>query len=212
MSQKPEWNIKNLKNWKGFPRKNQLLILLLVGVLLLVIAIPTSKQQSSNNGMIVESDADDKGESKGVSNSASVISATDYEDYEKMLETRVADALEQVEGVGKTEVMLTLKSSSEQVVEKDTVSSSQTAESTNQDGSSNTDLQTNSEKTSIYSQDSDGSQTPYVKKELTPQIEGVIVIAEGGDNSVVIQNVTEAIQALFGVEAHKIKIMKRNNT
>ena len=47
---------------------------------------------------------------------------------------------------------------------------------------------------------------------MTPEIEGVLVIAEGGENAVVIQNITEAIQALFGVEAHKIKIMKRTDT
>ena len=41
------------------------------------------------------------------------------------------------------------------------------------------------------------------------EIEGVVVIADGGDNAVVVQNITEAVQALFGVEAHKIKIMKR---
>ena len=33
--------------------------------------------------------------------------------------------------------------------------------------------------------------------------------ADGGDNAVAAQSITEAVQALFGVEAHKIKIMKR---
>ena len=41
---------------------------------------------------------------------------------------------------------------------------------------------------------------------------GVLVVAEGGGNAVVIRDITEAIQALFGVEAHKIKIMKRTDT
>ena len=36
------------------------------------------------------------------------------------------------------------------------------------------------DKTSIYEQNSDGSSTPYVSKELTPEIEGVVVIADGG--------------------------------
>ena len=66
-----------------------------------------------------------------------------------------------------------------------------------------------SDKTSIYEQYSDGSSSPYVSKELSPEIEGVVVIAEGGDDAVVVKNITEAVQALFGVEAHKIKIMKR---
>ena len=36
----------------------------------------------------------------------------------------------------------------------------------------------------------------------------MIVIADGGGDAVVARNLTEAVQALFGVEAHKIKIMK----
>ena len=53
---------------------------------------------------------------------------------------------------------------------------------------------------------------PYVSKELTPEVEGVVVVADGGDNAVTVQNISEAVQALFGVEAHKIKIMKRHST
>ena len=57
-------------------------------------------------------------------------------------------------------------------------------------------------------QNADGSSEPYVNTELSPGIEGVAVIAEGGGNPVVRQEITEAVQALFDVEAHKIKIMK----
>lgn len=66
-----------------------------------------------------------------------------------------------------------------------------------------------SEKISVYEQTADGASVPYVSKELTPEVEGVIVIADGGGDAVVARNLTEAVQALFGVEAHKIKIMKR---
>lgn len=44
--------------------------------------------------------------------------------------------------------------------------------------------------------------------ETNPRVEGVLVIAEGGDSSRVKQEIIEAAQALFGIEAHKIKIMK----
>ena len=51
-------------------------------------------------------------------------------------------------------------------------------------------------------------RSPYVVKELEPKVQGVVVIAEGGGNPAVQQNILEAVQALFPVEAHKIKIMK----
>ena len=41
-----------------------------------------------------------------------------------------------------------------------------------------------------------------------PKVTGVLVIAEGGGNTKVKAEILEAVQALFGIEPHKIKIMK----
>jgi stage III sporulation protein AG len=106
--------------------------------------------------------------------------------------------------------MITLKSSEENVVEKDQQSDGQSVEEEDSQGGKRTTKETSSDKTSIYEQKSDGTQVPYVSKKLSPEVEGVIVIADGGGNAVVVQNITGAIQALYGVEAHKIKVMKRN--
>ena len=189
------------------PKKSQLLLLLLVGMLLLVIAIPVTP-----SGEKKESDTFQKetGET-GVKQSGQMNTDT-MEEYEAILERRVASALEYVEGVGKTEVMITLKSSSQKVVEKDQTGDSRTTEEKDSAGGTRTEKSRSSERTSVYTQSTDGTQIPYVSKELTPEVEGVLVIAEGGDNAVVIQNITEAIQALFGIDAHKIKIMKRTAT
>ena len=44
------------------------------------------------------------------------------------------------------------------------------------------------------------------------RVEGVVVVAEGGDNAVVVRNITEVVQALFDVDSHKIKVIKGNQT
>lgn len=198
MKPKFEWNFKKRKVLSGMPKKTQLLILLLFGILLLVIALPTSPSSSDDSTLNpLQSSPEDS------DSSTSTSAAADEQAYESLMEDKVERVLSEVDGVGKVSVMLTLKSSTEQVIEKDSTSDSVASDEGSQNSSS---------KTSIYKQDSDGNQIPYVKKELTPQIEGVIVIADGGDNSVVVQNISEAMQALFGVEAHKIKIMKRESS
>ena len=53
-------------------------------------------------------------------------------------------------------------------------------------------------------------QIPFVTEEASPVIEGVLVAAQGGDNLSVVENISEAAMVLFGVEAHKIKVMKLN--
>ena len=48
-----------------------------------------------------------------------------------------------------------------------------------------------------------------MSKERTPRVEGVVVAAGGGGDAVVVQNITECVQALFGIDTHKIRIVKK---
>ena len=41
------------------------------------------------------------------------------------------------------------------------------------------------------------------------KVTGAIISAEGGENPSTVQKIQDAVQALFQIEAHKIKIMKR---
>ena len=43
-------------------------------------------------------------------------------------------------------------------------------------------------------------------------VEGVAIVAEGGDDAVTVRNITEVVQALFHVDSHKIKVIKGNQT
>ena len=103
--------------------------------------------------------------------------------YEDRLQQRLKEVLAEVKGIGKTDVFVTFEDTGERVVEKD-----------------GTDT--------VYSKDSKGNQEPYLSNERYPKISGVVVVAEGGEDPHVIQNIQEAVQALFQVEAHKIKVMK----
>ena len=100
-----------------------------------------------------------------------------------------------------------LKSSSELVVERETpVSRSSTTETDAQGGSRSVNT-TDMEETVVYSTNGSSSE-PYVIKTYVPEIEGVLVVAEGAGSGTVNRTVTEIVQALFGVEAHKVKVVK----
>lgn len=174
--------------WKK-PKKDQILIGILVGVLLLVIALPQGGQEESGSGSATLPQTGEEDESDPV---------------EKM-ERRLENILEQVEGVGKAEVMITVKSMGKKTVEKDR---SVQEESSGASGEEN--LTTRTEETTVYARDSQGNEMPFVTEETSPQIEGVLVAAQGGDNLAVAESITEAAEVLFGVEVHKIKVMKLN--
>ena len=126
---------------------------------------------------------------------------------QQAMEQALADTLAQVEGVGAVRVALTLESTNKKIVEKD-VPDSQSSE-TRQSGDETSESSSSSqEETTVYERDSSGGETPFVISEEFPAVRGVLVVAEGGDNPVVVQEIQEAVMALFHVEAHKIKVMK----
>ena len=149
-------------------KKENLAVLLLAGLLLLIIALPVK-----NSGQEEEE------------KTTAVSEETSFRDWQSIMEEKLKLALEQVEGIGKTQVFLTCEGTETKVVEKD-------------------------ESQTVYEKDAKGNQSPYVASEVYPKVIGVVVVAQGGDNPVVIQNIQEACQVLFQVEAHKIKVMKTN--
>ena len=167
----------------GKVKKDQLLIVFLVGILLLVISIPAGTKKDSNTGT-----------KKTLANSSkSSVGTTKQSEYTAYMEERLERILSQIDGAGQVQVMITWKSDGEKVVEKDRKSNEE-----------------NVSETTVYNSGSStsGVQEPYVSKELSPQAQGVIVIAPGGDDAVVVKNITEAVQALFEIDTHKIRIMK----
>lgn len=55
---------------------------------------------------------------------------------------------------------------------------------------------------------SSDSIAAFSGENTTSSISGVLIVAEGGDNPVVVRDIQEAVMALFQIEAHKIKVMK----
>ena len=193
---------ERLKTWKKKLTKENMAIMALLGILLMVIAIPVKKTETQKDQTAAP-------ENKST---ASGTQETEEEDntggYAGELEERLESLLASMEGVGNVKVMVILDSSREQVVEKDIPSTMDTTKETDSTGGSRDVINSRQEETTVYVTDSAGNKTPYVSKIREPSIEGVTVVAQGGGNALIQKNITEVIQALFGIEAHKIKVVK----
>lgn len=190
--------MKKFFDWKHGENadKNKWLIAVLVGALLLVVALPSGEKNEKNSG---------KGE-ESVTTVATDSGGTKADHYRRQLETELAQMLEEMEGVGKVKVMITLKDSGERVVEKDRSDSSTVSEETEQEALKRRETQLQSEETTVYADRE--TDEPFVSKENRPAVEGVLILAEGGDSTTVKQNISDAVLALFHVDAHKIKVVK----
>ncbi|NBJ91692.1 stage III sporulation protein AG [Parablautia muri] len=195
--------------------KDNFLIMLLSGILLLVVVWPTEKTTAKRMAESGQSDSESailNLQPESIPDLAFTQSGAGSEDallaYASFLELSLEKLLGSMEGVGKVQVMVTLESSGEAVVEKDiNTTRNGTTEVDSAGGSRNTTDISNDEQT-IYLKGQGSEDTPYVKKVLAPKVAGVVVSAEGGGDAQIVKNITEAIQALFGIGAHKIKIVK----
>ncbi|MCD7820550.1 MAG: stage III sporulation protein AG [Lachnospiraceae bacterium] len=181
--------------------KSQVVILLLFGILLVVIAWP------SDGAGVISDSADETDRQAEDTEAVEAAASGENTDFSTELESRLEQILSRVEGIGETRVMITLKSSGKKIVEKDTEQSEDREETSQEIDSSLTERVSSSEST-VYEKDSQGNESPFVTEELVPEIQGILVIAQGADNSAIEAEITEAVMALFGVEAHKIKVMK----
>lgn len=206
-------------------QRNNLVIIILTGVLLLVIAWPVGGNEKEKNTV---SDLWDKNSSntsikqlkedvfltsgEKISNKAGINFMDEgiyQEEYiiEK-LEQRLEEILASMQGVGKVKVMITLDSCGEEVVEKDIpLERSNLVENDSTGGNRSTNEMYSQEET-VYMTNSAGEKIPYVVKKNSAKVAGVSVVAQGGENPLVQKNISEAIQALFGIEEHKIKVAK----
>jgi len=116
------------------------------------------------------------------------------ENYGEM-EERLEEIFSAVEGAGKVKVMVTLKSGSEVTIAK---------EEKRKESSEAIEVET---KVVLLSQGS-SNQKPLILKENYPEIEGIVIVAEGGDDIFVKDALNRGAQALLNVPAHKVEIFK----
>ncbi len=181
------------ETWKEFlgKKQNRMILLAVCGVLFLLLSWPESGTSTENSEAETESAA---------------AAASKADAYTEALEARLEKLLSSMEGVGEVSVMITLESSSEQILQVDEEAEDEVSAESDADG-----IRSESSSRRSSSTFTDGDDSPYVVKEMMPAIEGVVVTAEGASSATVCREIKEAVQALFDVEAHKIKVLKRES-
>jgi len=178
-------------------------------VLLFIIALPTGNgdKDAGTEPEEMQQDASRDGEPGEIPGQDLAGENHTDEAYAAAMETRLEEILEGMSGVGEAEVMITLEASGELVVEKDVPSLRSDVREEDSEGGSRMSSQQEQSETTVYST-LDGESQPYVVKRILPRVQGVLVVAEGAGTGAVARTVTEVVQALFDVEAHRVKVVK----
>ena len=171
-------------------------LVLAAGLCLMVLAMPSGGRKGTSSGSTEAPAQSAQGGGDG------------GKTYERQLEDRVKKILSTVDGVGKVDVMIVLKSSEEKILRTDRSKSVSESDELDSDGASRSVKSSDTQESTVLTGNGAGS-APIVEKELKPEIEGIIVSAQGGGNAVIKEEISAALEALFHVPRHKIRVLKR---
>lgn len=188
-------------NWKEWVEKGKkigvirLWLLIVAGLVLLIASFDGKEEHKTQTQINIQNEEKQSEEQQ-------------LNTYIENMETRLTNVLSQVDGIGKVQVMITAKATQEKVVLKDAPYKKTTVKEEDSTGATRESKETTSEEGTILEKQQDGSESPYITKELQPEIEGVVVIAEGAAQKQIEAEINDAVVALFSVPSHKIKVMK----
>ena len=175
------------KKGKKEPGIKEWTIILAAGALLLLLSVPDlfhkEKEKTIDTGAVVQQ------------------SEKQTEEYAERMERKLEEMLMKIDGVTSAEVIITVKSTMEKVVLQDTTTDAECLEEKDGGGGLRNSQKNTEEKKTVLA-----GEQPYLTKELTPEVEGVVAVISGAKSSSVLA-ITEAVQALFDVPAHKVKVI-----
>ena len=102
--------------------------------------------------------------------------------------------MQSIEGVGKKKVMITVSESEEKIYAEEK--------------QSDIDENTRREENRYAIIENNGNEEAIIRKTVNPQINGVIIVCEGGNNSAVKEKIYNAVSAGFGIPSNKICVVK----
>ena len=146
--------------------------------------------------------------SGGSTQTAAATEATNAE-YAEQLEKKLSVLIGNISGVGKSEIMVTLENGVEYVYaneERKTTDKTEDISDSTQRVQQSNDVEQNV----ITVDDADGGKKALVRTQIEPQVKGVVVVCEGGDQELVQQRVTNAVTTALNITSKRVCVTKLN--
>ncbi len=179
---------------------SKLVIIVLAGIFLMILSFPQEDDSKKIKGKKEPTEvSEDETKGEQIWNTMAR--------YSKEQEEKVEEILSSVEGVGAVDVMVTLAASEEKITLKDSQNTTDITQEKDSNGGSRIQNNSSLREENILIE-KDDSQEPYIIEIQSPEIEGIVVVAQGAGSGAVNAEIIEAIVALFPIEAHKIKVMR----
>ena len=167
---------------------SNIFIILLLSVFVLVLLNNYTSDDKNDNSRVI------KEESNEYNNLV-------RDDYGLYIENKLADILSKLKGVGNVDVMVTLEDSTEKIPASNVTTTRENTTELDAQGGTR-EISREDETIQVVNTSND----VVVLKEVKPSIKGVIVVAEGAEDLVVLETLYEAVKTVLGVAGNKVQI------
>jgi stage III sporulation protein AG len=196
-------DIKKILNQKQL--RNPLAICLVLAFVLLAmnVLLPSNKSLTSNklSGTTVE----------GKVNNDSVTKETvetvqnNEKSYEEEQKIDLENILKKMNGVGDVEVMMSFDNGEKKIPAYDTNAQKSITEETDTVGGKRVSNQ-NTDSSKIVMTTNDGNNEPFILTTYKPKLNGVIILAEGAENSKTKYEIEQAVSKLYNLGLDKVNV------
>ncbi len=122
-------------------------------------------------------------------------------DYSLILEKKLEVILSKLKGVGEVHVMVTLEDSLEKIPATNKTKVIEATSETDSEGGKR-EVTREDETAQLVNL----SNEVIILKEIKPNIKGVIVVAEGAEDSFVLETIYEAVKTVLGITGNRIQV------
>lgn len=127
--------------------------------------------------------------------------------YEKDLSRSLQQVLEHIDGISQVQVFINFAGSKESTFGLTHEENSKQTTESDREGGRREIMENNSKENYVLLREPGGGEKPLLLSESMPRITGVLVVAQGAENSFLRLKVVRAIQSVLNLPVHRIAVL-----
>lgn len=128
-------------------------------------------------------------------------------DFEKKISRELEEIIGLMKGVGKVKANVYVKKYTVYEYEYNSSKINKKTNETDQNGGEREIVEDNVKNELVIIKDVSGNEKPVLKKETGPEIEGVLIVAQGAENSYIKYQILKAVSSLLDISIHRISVL-----
>jgi len=185
--------------------KNLIAVCLGLGFVLLAINVLLPNGKSLNTTKIPGITAQGDQNNNSVNKDQNEVVQSEEKNYEEKQKNDLKNILKKMNGVGDVEVMMSFENGEQKVPAYDKNSQKSTTEETDNEGGKRVNNQ-DTDGSKVVMTTSDGNNEPFILTTYKPKLRGVIIIAEGAENSKTKYEIEQAVSKLYNLSLDKVNV------